>query len=97
MKMGQTQCSETLAYKIQMPGSYPLESTQHSEQGESLKSRISKLQSGHYRNAPTDPLSIAGGSLGILGAHFGKHYLRGILWNQNFTKYSRHDLQNMAV
>jgi hypothetical protein len=29
-----------LAYKIQTPGNYPEESTQHSEQGESLKSRF---------------------------------------------------------
>ena len=35
-----TECSETSAYKIQMPGKYPEESMQHSEQGESLKSRI---------------------------------------------------------
>jgi hypothetical protein len=35
-----TVCSETSAYKIQMPGNYPEESIQHSEHGESLKSRI---------------------------------------------------------
>jgi hypothetical protein len=35
-----TECSEKLAYKIQTPGNYPEESTQHSENGESLKSRI---------------------------------------------------------
>jgi len=40
MKMGQTECSETLAYKIQMPGDYPEENIQHSEHGKSLKSRI---------------------------------------------------------
>jgi hypothetical protein len=39
MKMEQTECSETLAYKIQMPGNYPEESIQHSEHGENLKSR----------------------------------------------------------
>ena len=38
MKM--EQCSETSAYKIQTPGNYPKESIQHSEHGESLKSRI---------------------------------------------------------
>jgi len=38
MKMEQTECSETLEYKIQMLGSYPKESIQHSEHGESLKS-----------------------------------------------------------
>jgi hypothetical protein len=40
MKMEQTECSETLAYKIQTPGNYPAESIQHSEHGESLKSRM---------------------------------------------------------
>ena len=39
MKMEETVCSETSAYKIQTPGNYPEESIQHSEQGESLKSR----------------------------------------------------------
>ena len=40
MKMEQTECSETSAYKIQTPGNYPEESVQHSERGESLKSEI---------------------------------------------------------
>jgi hypothetical protein len=40
MKMEQTECSEMTEYKIQTPGNYPEESMQHSEQGESLKSRI---------------------------------------------------------
>jgi len=39
MKMEQTERSETSAYKIQTPGNYPEESIQHSENGESLKSR----------------------------------------------------------
>jgi hypothetical protein len=39
MKMEQTVCSETSAYKIQTPGNYPEESIQHSEQGERLKPR----------------------------------------------------------
>jgi hypothetical protein len=39
MKMEQTECSETPAYKIQTPGNYPKEIIQHSEHGESLKSR----------------------------------------------------------
>jgi hypothetical protein len=39
MSMEQTECSETSAYKIQTPGNYPEESIQHSEHGESLKSR----------------------------------------------------------
>ena len=40
MKMGHTECSETSAYKIQTPGNYPEESIEHSEHGESLKSRM---------------------------------------------------------
>jgi hypothetical protein len=40
MKMEQMECSEMSAYKIQTPGNYPEESKQHSENGESLKSRI---------------------------------------------------------
>jgi hypothetical protein len=39
MKMEQAECSETSAYIIQTPGNYPEESVQHSEHGESLKSR----------------------------------------------------------
>jgi hypothetical protein len=38
-KMEQTESFEMSAYKIQMPGNYPEESTQHWEHGESLKSR----------------------------------------------------------
>jgi hypothetical protein len=34
-----TECSETSAYKIQTPGNYPEENIQHTEHGESLKSR----------------------------------------------------------
>jgi len=35
-----TKCSETSAHKIQKPGNHPKETMQHSEHGESLKSRI---------------------------------------------------------
>jgi hypothetical protein len=38
-----------LAYKIQMPGNYPEESTQHSEHGQSLKSRNALLL---FQNSP---------------------------------------------
>ena len=38
MRMETTECSETLAYRIQTPGNYPEESIQHSERGGSLKS-----------------------------------------------------------
>jgi hypothetical protein len=34
MKMEQIQCSETSAYKIQMPGNHPEENIQHTEQGD---------------------------------------------------------------
>jgi hypothetical protein len=40
MKKEQTQRSETLAFKLQKPGNHQEESKQHSEQGESLKSRM---------------------------------------------------------
>jgi hypothetical protein len=36
----QSRCSETLQYKIQMPGNYPEESIQHSKHSKTLKSRI---------------------------------------------------------
>ena len=39
MKMEQTECFETSAYKLQTPGNYPKENIQHTEHGESLKSR----------------------------------------------------------
>jgi hypothetical protein len=39
MKMEHTECTEMLAYKIHTLGNYPEESIQHSEHGESLKSR----------------------------------------------------------
>jgi hypothetical protein len=38
MKMEQTQCSETLAFKLQTPGNNPEESIQHSQQGKCLQS-----------------------------------------------------------
>jgi len=40
VKMEQTECPQTSAYKIQTPGNYPEESIQHSDHGESLKSRM---------------------------------------------------------
>jgi hypothetical protein len=43
MKMEQTACSETSAYKIQTPENYPEENIQHREHGESLKSRMVSL------------------------------------------------------
>jgi hypothetical protein len=43
MKMEQTECFETSAYKIQTPGNYPEGKIQHTEHGKSLKSRIGVL------------------------------------------------------
>jgi hypothetical protein len=40
MKMEQIECSETSAYKIQTPGNHPEENIQHTEHGESLKSKV---------------------------------------------------------
>jgi hypothetical protein len=40
MKMEQTECSDMLAFKLQMPVNHPEESIQHSEHGETLKSRL---------------------------------------------------------
>jgi len=55
MTMEQTECSKTLAYKIKMLGNYPEESIQHSEHGESLKSRTKTLLQRRW-NAPNDVL-----------------------------------------
>jgi hypothetical protein len=40
MKVEQIECSETLAYKIQMPGNYPEENIQRTEHGKSFKSKM---------------------------------------------------------
>jgi len=42
-KMEQAECSEMSAYEIQTLRNYPEESIQHSEHGESLKSRMLTL------------------------------------------------------
>jgi hypothetical protein len=44
MKMEQIECSETSAYKIQTLGNHPEENIQHTEHGESLKSKTQILQ-----------------------------------------------------
>jgi hypothetical protein len=43
MKMEQIECSETSAYKIQTPGNHPEENIQHTEHGESLKSKRTEM------------------------------------------------------
>ena len=50
--MEQTRRSETSAYKIQTPGIHPEESTQHSEHGESLKSRTLVSSAQGHTNEP---------------------------------------------
>ena len=50
-----TECSETSAYEIQAPGNYPKENIQHTEHGESLKSR---LQNFTARTALTTSCSL---------------------------------------
>jgi hypothetical protein len=43
MKIEETECSETSAYKIQTPANYPEESIKHSEHCESLIKRTYML------------------------------------------------------
>jgi hypothetical protein len=60
MKMEQRECSETLAYKIQMPRNYPEENIQHTEHGKSLKSRrfFSSPTHWNWLQGPTSLLVI---------------------------------------
>jgi hypothetical protein len=51
--MEQTECSETSAHKIQTPGNYPEENIQHTEHGESLKSKILQLLGPTVKNFQT--------------------------------------------
>jgi hypothetical protein len=50
MKMEQTQCSETSAFKLQTPGNNPEENIRHSEQGEILKPRAKIVAESHLQN-----------------------------------------------
>jgi len=50
MKIEQTECYETLAYKIQTPGNYPEESIEHSEHGEGLETRIKSINCVRFRS-----------------------------------------------
>jgi hypothetical protein len=47
----QTEYSETLAKKIQTPGNYPEENIQHTEHGESLKSRYKFICLQYFYNS----------------------------------------------
>jgi len=53
MKMEQTECSETSAYQIQTPGNYPEENIQHTEHGESFKSRIQLILLRYFLDTAT--------------------------------------------
>jgi hypothetical protein len=48
MKMEQTECYETLAFKLQTPGDNPEESIRHLKHSESLKTGTKMLIPGHY-------------------------------------------------
>jgi len=52
MKMEETECYETLVYKIQTPGNYTEVGIQHSEHGESLKSRVKSVMTGSQSCVP---------------------------------------------
>ena len=54
MKMEETECCKMSANKIQTPGNYPEESTQHPQQGESLKSR-KRILSLQFSSKTWDP------------------------------------------
>jgi hypothetical protein len=56
MKMEQTECSETSAYKLQTLGYYPKESIQHTEHGESLKSGM--IDVSNYKTLLSNELQI---------------------------------------
>jgi hypothetical protein len=58
MKMEQTECSETSAYKTQTPGNYPEQSIQRSEHGGSLKSRIYWYLFTDFSGQPVGPISV---------------------------------------
>jgi hypothetical protein len=59
VKMEQTECSETSAFKTQTPGNYPKEIIQRSKQGESLKSRIPTICNNNF---PQNLMATAGGT-----------------------------------
>jgi len=55
------QCTETSAYEIQTPGNHRKERMQHSEHGESLKSRIVVATMQVHINASVFPFRITRG------------------------------------
>jgi len=72
MKMEQTECSETSAYKIQTPGNYPKESVQHftmsllfgfslfaNSQKRPVKNSDSKPSNFRYKSLNTVPVCLS--------------------------------------
>jgi len=60
--MEQTECSKTLAYKIQTPRNYPKESKQDAEHGESLKSRNKNCIHEEFKSRLTQGIPATFGS-----------------------------------
>jgi hypothetical protein len=56
MKMEETECFETSAYKIQTPGNYPEENIEHLQHGESLKSRIHRQHKNNLEKCGPCPI-----------------------------------------
>jgi hypothetical protein len=77
LKMERTECSETSAHKIQMPGNYPEENIQHTEHGKSLKSRnhttCSLTQNSAVATVSQNRLTLLHLTSGILVTCFEAH------------------------
>jgi hypothetical protein len=55
MKMEKTECSETSAYKIQTPGNYPEENTQHADKHFKLQFTTDMKCSEECPHNPSEP------------------------------------------
>jgi hypothetical protein len=98
MKMEQTKCSETSAYKLQTPVNHPEESIRHSEQGESLKSRIPKICS----NLEISTTKVVQQPLSVIG--FESHVLKALtlqvithIYHELFNIRSINDTADMII
>jgi len=93
MKMDQTECSETSAYKIQTPGNYPEENIQHTEHGKSLKSKIFFITTLRKVKGPTqhpvkwELLTLSPGSYWLKLYHKKNTKSHSGLSCQSFTSY----------
>jgi hypothetical protein len=81
------QCSETLAFKLQTPVNHPEESIQHSEQGESLKSRIVTISLFYFFKKKCRCLKLHNSKLCKSGSScisknkfYGKRYCHESVW-----------------